>query len=450
VASRDVGRAFLAAALLAGAARAGTVSAQTEADERPAPIECDLKACLELAFQRNPTLLAAEARVDSAKALVGVANAERYPWIDGIAEVSEVRGNQLGVLGGGAATAGAVLPFVEGTVWRAEVGATAPLFQNGYFITRENPAQKIAKLTVETETFNSKSTRTTVAMQVADAYFDVLKSAKARAVYAEYVKLVQTSADLAKAKFDQNLISRNDLLLAQVKVATAKRDASMTEITEQRSQRAFCTAVGRGGACEVHLLEPPPSPVSDKTPEEMIALALENDPSLKALEYSRKTQEESANEAASARYPSLSLDFAYVASDDFSPPVSQRWVGSAVLSVPIYDFGRTRERVAAAKAKETETLRTLEATKLQIAQEIHEKYFTLKEVDTEVELVAKQVEQAKEALRVKQGMFEQSLASISEVNEAQSDLLRLQLVQIGDQYEAAMARFVIEFLAAGG
>jgi len=199
----------------------------------------------------------------------------------------------------------------------------------------------------------------------------------------------------------------------------------------------------------VRLQEPAPSELADKTPEEMIALAIANDPTLKSLEYTRKSQEESANEAASGRYPSLSLDFAYIASDDFSPPIAQRWVGSMLLTVPIYDFGRTRERVAASKAKETETLRTLEATKLEIAQEIHEKYFALKEVAAEVELVNKQVAQAKEALRVKQGMFEQSLASVSEVNEAQSDLLRLQLVQIGDEYQAAQARFVIEFLASG-
>jgi outer membrane protein TolC len=451
--SRKADSSLLLASIVAAAVAFRAVSAQTDAapSEEPAPIECDLQGCLDLAFKTSPLLLAAEARQQSASAALGQVNADRMPFVDLDASVAEITGNQLGVLGGGVSTAGVVLPAVEGTVWRTEVGATAPLWQNGHWFLSESPTQKVAKLTYEQEGWRTKSVRTDVAMSVATAYFDALKAEKAGVIYADYVKLVQSSHDLAKAKFEQNLISKSDLLTAEVKVATAKREAKLVEIAGEKAKRALCSAVGRAGRCEVRVLEPDQPSGPPKSAEEMIALALANDPELKALEYGIQVQRATTEEAHQGRYPTVSLDFAYIASDDFSaPPVAQRWIGALQLTVPLFDFGRTREAIAYSQAKETEQVRTLEATKIQLSQEIHDSYFTLKEIETELALSTKQLEQAKEALRVKQGMFEQSLASISEVNEAQSEVLRLQLIQIRDSYDTAAARFVIDFLAAGG
>jgi outer membrane protein TolC len=439
------GKPVIAGSLLSLAFLLPSVRAQ----ESPT-VDCDLKECIDQAFARHPVLKAGEAREVNAQALLGEANASRLPLVDLGASAAHVTGNRLGVLGGGSETQGSVLSTINGTLWRTALGAEAPLFQQGYFLMTENPPQKIAELGISEEQWRTKSLRTQVALAVAVAYFDALKGTKASAVYEQYVKLVQSSYDLAKARFDQNLISKNDLLLAEVRVATAKRDQSLVELAVKRGERSLCTAMGLEGTCAVHIRDASQAAAPSEPVETLVARARDNDPKVKMLEYSVQMQKEVTKDARSQRYPSLSLQFSYIDSDDFSPPIAHRWVGAFRLQVPIFDFGRTKEKVAASEAKEIEQARTLDASKLQVGQEVYDKYFTLRQIEIEMDLVSKQLEQAKEALKLKQAMFEQGLAPVSDVSEAQADILRLQLAQVRDQYDVAFGRFVMEYLASGG
>lgn len=419
---------------------------RSRAEER---VECSLEECIERAYETHPALKAGTAREANAEAILGEANAERFPLVDFEAAVAHVTGNQLGVLGGGS-DLGATLPTVSGTLWRTTLGAEAPLFQHGYFITTDNPAQKIAQIGIVQESWKTRSVRTEVALAVAAAYFDVLKGVKANEVYEKYVKLVQSSYDLVKARFEQNLVSKNDLLLAEVRVATAKRDSSLVLVAGKRAERALCTAIGLEGECDIHVRDTLPATGQVESVEEMVSRARANDPNVKVLEFAVEAQKEATKDAKSQRYPSLSLEFSYVDSDDFDPPIAQRWVGAVLLEVPVFDFGRTKYLVAASQAKEVEQTHSLEASKLAIGQEVYDKHFTVRQLEIELELVGKQLEQAREALKLKQARFEQSLSPISEVHEAQSEILRLQITQIQDEYGAALERFTMKLLASGG
>jgi outer membrane protein TolC len=410
-------------------------------------IECDLQGCLDRAFENHPAMKAGQAREQNAEALVGSANADRLPSVDFAASLGYVTGNRLGVLGG--ADEGTVLESVNGSFWRAAVGAEAPLIQKGSFLTVQNHTQKKAELNVTAEQWRTKSVRSQVGIEVANAYFDVLKHRKALKIYEQYVKLGQSSYDLAQAKFNQNLLSKNDLLIAEVRVASAKRDYSIVQIAGERSQRALCSAIGLDETHQINVQEPELRGPSMESADTLAARAKENDPRVKALQYSILAQQEATKEAQSLRYPDLSFAATWAGSDDFSPPVAHRWVGALRLKVPIFDFGRTRERVAASKAKELEEERNLDASRLKVGQDIYDKYFAVRQLEIEMDLLEKQVEQGKEALKLKQAMFEQGLSSVSEVDEAQTDLLRLQLTQVRDEYDAALARFIMTFLSSG-
>ena len=195
------------------------------AAEAAQAIHCDLQACIELAFSNHPALKASDARQVAAQSQVDVRVAERKPTLELEGESGYLSGQSISPFAAlsGFTQEGVRQQNVAGGYAQAILGLEVPLVKEGALVGQTSASIRQAEFKVSEEGWQNRALRLQVTSTVAVAYVDVLKRHKAVQIATEIVSAFEEAYQLALAKFQQHLISKNDLLLAEVRVATAKR-----------------------------------------------------------------------------------------------------------------------------------------------------------------------------------------------------------------------------------
>jgi len=433
-----IGRLLVALLILGPAALA---AAQT------APARCDLEACLRVAYANHPILKSGEAQQAEANALVRLRKAERMPLVTADGATGYFDGETVGPQ---AALRGLTQRSVSGWYWEVGPSFEVPIFSEGAFIGQPAAAVRQAEFGVSEKQWKLRSLRIEVATRVAEAYLDALKSQAAARTGEEVLTLTETRYRLALEQFNQNLISRADLLMAEVHLASAKRDLAVARAVVDRAQHALRSAMGLDdGAARIEVEAIPDPPEELQLVQVLVARVRETHPEVKSQEFKVLQSREEVKRAESERWPTLSVNAAYRYADDFDPSGPSQFVAALRLKIPIFDFGRITEKVAAAQARLQDQEGQLQDVKLRVGQDVGSFYYQVREAEAKIALTRAQIEQAAEAVKLNRSLFEQGLLSGAALNESQATLLKLRLSLAGFEGERALARFRLKLLSEG-
>ena len=329
---------------------------------------------------------------------------------------------------------------VEGVYFHTAVTLEVPLLKEGTLLGLTSSAERQAELAVSRQEWSDRAVRGTLASTVAAAYVRVLTSRKAVALHERLVASSEEDYRLILVRFNQNLVSKNDLLTAEVRLATARRDLSRSRIALRRGEKVLATSIGMDSSTPIEIedLEAPGTPLPPL--EELVVRAEANDPELKAKRFAVLERREEADRIAGERYPTLSLLGRYEVSDDFDRPVNDQESVWLNLNVPIFDFGLIRNRVRAARAVASAEEYRIADSRTRIETELRDLYFHLAEVEAEQELIAKQIEQASEAVKLNRSMVHQGLLSQSALHDAEAMRARLDMAQAEAEYDRRLTR----------
>jgi outer membrane protein len=413
-------------------------------------LRCDLQTCINVAFANHPVLKAGEARESAARSQVEVKIAERRPTLDLEAESGALVGKSVTPFSAiaGVTEEGVPQRRVSGGYYQATLGMELPIFKEGTLLGQPAVSVRQAQLKVAEEDWATQFLRLQVALNVAESYLQVLKHRKAIKIHEDIVAALEAGHQLVVAQFKQDLISRNDLLIAELRVATAKRDLSLAHLDLQKNHKALVSSMGFIETIpiidiqELQDLPPPPLPL-----ESLVTLARHNHPALKARQLRVQEELDEVSRIRSEQYPTLSFKTHYGFVDAFTGRPDDQWTAAVNVKVPIFDFGLIRKKAEVARAKAMEEERLMLDFQRDIEQQITERYIFFQHLEEQLRLIKKEIEQAEEELKLNTAMFRQQLVPQLTVLTTETALLKLQLALSEAQYDQKLTHIQLDLIS---
>ena len=322
--------------------------------------------------------------------------------------------------------------------WSIE--ARQPLFTGGGLIANYQ-ANKIGEDAARME---ATAKQQDVVQEVKIAYFNILYAQKIRETAQQSVEMLTAHRDVADNFFKVGMIPKNDLLHAEVELANGRLNLIKAQNAVELTKARFNTILKRQISMPVQIADVLQYRPLEKQLDECFEIALKNRPELKIASLKAAQAAKLVKAAQSEYLPTLSLVGNYTRSGD-NPSVSgsdfkdmENWYVMGVASWNFWEWGKTKFRVDAGRAREIQALEAAKELNDMITLEIKNAYLNLQEAEKQIAVSQKVIEQADENFRITQERFKERVATSTEVLDAQTLLTKAKA-----QYANALGDFNI-------
>lgn len=323
-------------------------SAQTNATNSTADIDWReffddprLQQLISLALENNRDLRVAALRVEQTRAQYRIQRAELFPGVEGGASFERRK------------TSGKTVAFSGGVVldtYSVNVGASYELDLFGRVRSLKKEALEKYFATDEAR----KSVQISLVSEVASEYLTQLRLLKNKAIANQTLQAVQNSYDLIKRRFDLGAASELDLRTAEGQVQAVRvNSASFLQLLAE-SENRLVVLVGQPLPKDLPSAQPfQQQRLVTDLPLEIPSEVLTRRPDILAAEHNLQAANADIGAARAAFFPRILLTgsagtASAKLSDLFTGP-SMTWSFSPQISVPIFDLGGTRGRLAVSK-----------------------------------------------------------------------------------------------------
>jgi len=364
----------------------------------------------------NQNVLAAEAQVRQAKALVQAARAGYYPTVTAGASVTR---SQRGVITGG--TSGVVsgsgtqnstdysLPF--DLSWEADVWGR---IRRSVEASRDNAQASKADLA---------AAQLSAQAELAQDYF-LLRVQDAQAVLLdETVASFQKALDLTRNRYAGGVAAKSDLLLAETQLKTTKAQAIDLGVQRAQLEHAIALLIGKPASS---FSLPPVSfaAVFPQIPAGLPSQLLERRPDIASAERHMAAANAQIGVAQAAYYPSISLSAsaglqAASLANWFTWP-SRFWALGPAISQTLFDGGLRRAQTDQARAVYDTNVASYRQIVLTGFQEVEDNLAALRILEAEAQAQEDAVQASKESLAVTLNQYRAGIISYINVTVAQS------------------------------
>lgn len=308
--------------------------------------------------------------------------------------------------------------------WTIE--ARQPLFTGGALIANYQ-ASRIGEEAARTEETAKKQD---VVQDVKVSYYDILRTQRISEAARQSVEMLTAHRDDAQNFFEVGMIPKNDLLHAEVELANGKQAHVRAQNTVESAKVRFNTILKRRIFAPVEVVDILGYKHFEMSMEECFAVALKNRPELKIAELKAQQAGKLVSVAKSEYMPTISLVGNYTRFGD-NPSVSgsdfknaENWYVMGTASWNFWEWGKTKFRVDASRARENQALDAVKELNDQVALEIKNAYLVLRTAEKQIAVSEKVIEQAEENFRIVQERFKEGIATSTDVLDAQSLLTK--------------------------
>lgn len=319
--------------------------------------------------------------------------------------------------------------------------ANLSVYETLYDFGRTASRREQASLAREAILHGYRGQEQDVFLQVVQAYYGILEEQKLLFTAEEEVKQTTDHQRVAQTLYEQGVVTRNDLLQAQVKLANSKqrRLAAANNLENGWLYLNFLT--GRPAGFRGELQEPAAREEAAEL-DMMMEIALRKRPEIAAVKKSIQVDEAAVKESKSNYYPEL---FAKLALDyTQNDKVEEQTIMSATIGFKINLFDglatTSRQRQALkVKSREEERLRSLTAN---IRLELQTALNDLKVAGERIAVTEKAIQQSEENLRINNDRYLEKVGTATEVIDAQTLLTqtRTDYFSAVFDYQVAAAR----------
>ena len=255
------------------------------------------------------------------------------------------------------------------------------------------------------------------------AFYGYLLAKEFSAVADEGLALAEKFRDNVKNLFEVGMASKFDLLRSEVQVANLKPQAIRARNSIEVAALGLKTILGIALDTPIEVRgELAPVPL-DAAAEGVIAEALAQRPELRQLDYQRRMAGEMLKIARGSLLPTLAIGGAYNFWSDalkFSKGSWQNYYTiNLSLSLPIFDGFESRARIGQSKAAIRELDLTRRGLSDAIAFEVRQAVLNNTQARETLKSQEKNVEQAREAVRIAELNYAEGLATNLDVSTAQ-------------------------------
>jgi outer membrane protein, multidrug efflux system len=397
------------------------------------------------AIAANQSLKAASARVSQARALVGVAKADRIPQVTaGFGPTREKpTGASLGLPAGTD-----VAPF---TVWRGLLGVSYEVDLFGRISDNINAVRS----DYEASEATFFSVQLALQADVAQTYFALRETDEELELLRGTVGLRADSVRLLQRRFDLGEISELDLARAKTELATTRSDAIALERQRALLEHALAVLLGKPPAA----FSLAPAPLASEMPAIPAGLPsslLERRPDIAAASRTMAAANSRIGVAKAAFFPVLNLTavggFESTELGDLFKWSARTWalgplVGT-ILSMPLIDGGRNQANLDRSYAVLEESVATYRQQVLVAFAEVEDNLANVRTLDDQGHATRDASASAGRALTIAQARYRAGATGYLDVIDAQRSLLSIQ--RLDTQIKGARATSTVALIRALG
>ena len=385
------------------------------ASEGEAPV-LTLNEAIAIAIEQNPRIREAEANKGGASEEIKGTRADFLPKASTQYGYSRLQDEPFQRIGG--------IPVVIGDndTHHWDVSISQPLF------TGHATSSRYEKAKIGAEIAESERQRQLVAVSqdLRIAWFEALLTARLALVAEDNVAALTGHRDDAAGFFRQGLISRNDLLKAEVSLANAIQEKERVKAASEVARNRLATIIGIELAPEKQLED-----FTSITPEtlELESLydeALRNSPILQSIRLGLESYDHSITLAKSGYYPTIALNGTYEqnGSDLGATTNDYRNDHNASITVTanwtIFEWGKTGANVARQRYGRQALLERQRETEDQLRLAIRKAFLELQVAATSIGTAERGREQARENWRITNLQYRQQVATSTDVLDSRT------------------------------
>lgn len=386
-----------------------------------------LEQVIEIALERNPALLAVQKGIEVEEKSLSIARKQRIPRVDLFGSyqtfLSESRlpTREREFL----ALEEQNFSDLNNNLVTAGVRASVPLFTGGR-IDAEIRAGEHATV-VARQGFQKG--RDDLIFQVTLVYHQILMLQKLKEANEVAVGNLIESKRIIEKFVEVGKAPRLDLLRIETRLANVRQELIRANNAIEVSDARLKRLMGLEGLTKRVTFEGTlayvPQPVDL---QEAIQQALVRQPSYLAQKEKVDLLAQKVRIAQSERLPQISLSGGYLTAHGFESDRSEDATEAMVsLSIPIFDGGVIRTRVAREQAELEQARREEEELKLSVLFDVKKGYQDLIEADERVKNTEVSLDAAREGLRIEQLKLETGKGIVNDVLDAQADLLKAEV-----------------------
>ncbi len=417
---------------------AGGAGAQTPTPApQPAEPPKTLAECVSIGLAQHPSLKAAGASVQAGHERVFEAASSYLPQVSGFYSTS--RGTVLPTgTGPTPGTTSTSVSTLGGTFnsYRTGVSFSQMLFDFGQTLDQIRAAQA-AEQSLRAD-LNTQAD--TVALNVKQAYFNVLATRRLQAVADETVRQNQSHLDQARGRYTVGLAAKFDVTTAEVQLANAELNQLSARNNVAVARETLRNALGLTGPLTFDIIDNLDIHAVQITEQDALALAYEKRPELQSLQ----AQERAAGQQIAALQknylPNVTGSGAYQWSG-MDYPLDSYWSIGASVNLSLFNGGLTTAQIAEQKANLSNLKFNEELTRQNIALEVRQDTLNLQQAAASIGVAEKGLQLARENLALAEGRYTTGVGNIIELTDAQASLTTAEAnhVQALYNYKTALA-----------
>ena len=369
------------------------------------------------ATKANANLAVAAARVKQARAIAGVAEADRIPQIGvGVgAQRSRASAQSLGLPQGSA-----VAPV---TSYSANLTASYEVDLFGRVSSNVSAARSDAASVEATY----RSVLLSVQADVAQTYFRLRATDAELETLNRTVELRQENVKVNQRRFDLGDIGEFDLARAKTELATSRAEAIGLQRQRVTTEHALAVLLGKPAAA----FTAGASPLLDTAllptiPQGMPSTLLERRPDIAAAQRTMEAANARIGLARAAMFPALTLNAnGGGVSDTFSDVFkwsSRSWLLGALMSMPLIDGGRNKANVTRSEAALEESVGTYRQSVLTAFAEVEDNLAGLRILAGQTAQIDDAVVSARRSADLAQKLYTAGRSSYLDLLDAQRNL----------------------------
>lgn len=399
--------------------------------------DLELDRFVKRALAANNDLAAGKARVDTARALVGVDQAKLFPTLDLAGSGGIVRSSSDALLGN--------LPSgVDINLQQQRYRGTLDLAYDPDLWGRNKRAIEASSAQAAAAEALLDSQRLGIATEVARQYFLLRGLDSQYAVLKSTLSSRQDSLDIQKSRADAGLADGLSTSRARTEVELAKNDLGIVERQRGAAENALAVLCGaRPSDFNISRGESNRSLPSIRPG--LPAAVLLRRPDVRAAEQELRAANARIGIAESAFYPNFVLTagggFESIDISKFLNWQNRVLALGAGVAAPIFDGGANKANYQASLSRYEESLAGYRQTLLVALREVEDALVDLKGLATSRSALEKALTSSQETLTLSRERYEKGLTSYFEVVDAERGLLQIQLVlrQIEAQQRITLA-----------
>lgn len=399
------------------------------------PAAVSLTEAQQIALRNHPRIASAELAAEASGYVVKQVRSAYFPTLSGnITGVGTEHGSVLSA--GNVTTSSIYSRQAEGVVANqlvTDFGRTASLEQS-------------AKLRNASQNQNVNNTRAQVLAEVQEAYYRALASDSVLKVARATLDLRRVTLRQVSALAQSSLRSTVDVSFAQVNESQAELDLFRAENDATASHARLSAAMGYDRDQPFSLTDEPLPPALGPTVDALIEQAKRERPDLAALRLTEESLERYAEAEKRLRNPTINIAAVAGVAPIRDERLPERYSAAGVnLNIPVLNGGLFRARREEAESRAAAAAKDVQDLSLQISRDVQVAWLNANDTFRRMDVTARMVAQANEALRLAQARYDNALGSIVELNQAQLNQTAAEIAAASAKYDYLSARSELNF-----